>query len=169
MKFEDLELWDTVKGFENYKVSSKGRVYSKIKNKMLKPSSDKDGYQVISLYKDKTKQQGKIHRLVCEAFYFMDSTHSNVDHKDNNPANNYLLNLRPCTNQQNQYNKGKLKTNKSGYKGVSWRSVSNSWMSSISVNGKCKTLGLYKTPEEAYERYKQECQKIHGEFYYKGL
>jgi hypothetical protein len=42
-------------GFENYKIYEDGRVFSKIKNRFLKPQKNKDGYVFIGLTGEKKK------------------------------------------------------------------------------------------------------------------
>lgn len=60
------EIWKAVVGYEGYyEVSSAGRVYSKIKSRVLKGATDKDGYRCVEL-RGRTKL---VHRLVCEAFF----------------------------------------------------------------------------------------------------
>lgn len=44
-----------------------------------------------------------------------------------------------------------LKTNKSGYKGVSWSKTCKKWLCVISINNKSKRIGIYKTQKEAVE------------------
>ena len=41
-KFEDLEIWDYPPGYNNYEVSTKGRVWGIKNNKYRKPVVDKD-------------------------------------------------------------------------------------------------------------------------------
>ena len=51
----------------------------------------------------------------------------------------------------------------SEYKGVSFHKASNKWIARITINGKRKYLGLFKTEEEAYnalESYKREHYSI---------
>ena len=58
-----------------------------------------------------------------------------VDHKQggsNDPAN-----LRPCTQADNQQNRGKQRNNTTGIKGLSRRG--NSWYGQLQVNGKLRT------------------------------
>lgn len=51
----------------NYSVTNDGRVWSKRRNKFLKPLVDKDGYYRVNLG-DKQRDVG-IHQIVFEAFY----------------------------------------------------------------------------------------------------
>lgn len=44
-----------------------------------------------------------------------------------------------------------LRTNKSGYKGVSWSKASKKWLCVISINNKTKRIGIYNTQKEAVE------------------
>ena len=59
-------------------------------------------------------------------------------------------------------NRGLPRHNKSGYKGVSREG--NGWRAQIQDAGKNYRLGTFDTPEEAYEAYKKEAIKRHGEF-----
>ena len=45
---EENEIWKTVENYENYEVSSLGKVRNVVTNKMLKPSN-KAGYYHVSL------------------------------------------------------------------------------------------------------------------------
>jgi hypothetical protein len=87
-----------------------------------------------------------------------------IDHKDNYPPNNSWENLRPATNQQNQFNRGKLANNTSGYKGVSFHRQSGKWFAMIRANGRQNFLGAFDTAEEAGEVYRRAAIELHGEF-----
>jgi len=103
--------------------------------------------------------KGRLHRLVmgCKDDVF-------IDHISGNVLDNRKRNLRICTNTENSWNKGKYKTNKSGYKGVSWQKNRNKWQASITKNRKQIHLGFYSTKEEAYEAYCKAAMELHGEF-----
>ena len=87
-----------------------------------------------------------------------------IDHINNDPADNRLSNLRACTQNQNQHNQKIRKTNTSGYKGVSWHKVRGRWRASIFVNSKQQHLGLFDSPEEAHKAYCEAAARLHGEF-----
>jgi hypothetical protein len=166
VKFEDLEIWDYIKDYNNYKVSSKGRVWSIKGNKYLKPSPEGSGYQAVRLWNNGKAKTCRIHRLVALTFYFVDDATLLIDHKDRNKSNNNLLNLRFCTRSENQRNTGFQLNSKSGLKGVYWVERNKKWSTQIQINGKRKCLGLFKTKEEAYEAYKKASKEYHGDFGY---
>lgn len=86
-----------------------------------------------------------------------------VDHRDGNPLNNRLDNLRVCTITQNVRNAKTGKNNSSGYPGV-YREGESSWFARIYVDLKLIPLGWYKTRDEAIEARKQAELKYYGEF-----
>jgi hypothetical protein len=125
-------------------------------------TNPKSGYQrKVSNIKGKMY---KTHRLVWLWHY--GTLPKTIDHKDNNPLNNKIENLRECTISQNNSNR-KFIGNKSGYKGVSRIEKNNSiyYKAQITINNKNKNLGSFKTPEEAHEAYKKAAIERHKEFY----
>ncbi len=97
-----------------------------------------------------------------------------IDHINEDKADNKITNLRIANNSQNNRNRGPNKTNKSGYKGVSWSKWHNKWRARINIDEKdykdlglktpYKSLGFFKSKEDAIEVYKQAAKKYHGEF-----
>lgn len=90
-----MEEWKDID--EKYKVSTEGRVYSKIRNKILKSVLFGTGYYYVTI---KGKQKA-IHRLVAEAFIENPMKYNVVNHKDENPANNKVENLEWCDAKYN--------------------------------------------------------------------
>ena len=90
-----------IEGFEDYLIYSDGRVFSKKSNKFLKQSTDKRGYKVVSLCKNGVLKQFKVHRLVAEAYIDNQNDFPQVNHKDENKANNDFNNLEWCTAKYN--------------------------------------------------------------------
>lgn len=86
------------------------------------------------------------------------------DHKDGDGLNNQRANLRICTPTENSCNRKIGVNNTSGYKGVTWVKNNNAWQASIRINGVGKYLGLFKTAEEAHEKYCEAAKELHGEF-----
>lgn len=81
------------------------------------------------------------HRLIFLMFHHYLPTL--VDHKDQDPENNRLDNLRDATKQINAINTGLPANNKSGTKGVSWHKAGGKWTAQIKHNGKKIHLGSY--------------------------
>jgi hypothetical protein len=119
----------------------------------------KDGYRRISL--DYTLHYA--HRLIW-LYHYGVAPNGMLDHIDMNRSNNRIENLREVTPTQNSMNRLKNKSNKSGFKGVSFHEKTKKWRASCAVNGKQKYLGLYDLPEEAYAAYVKEVSKHHGEY-----
>ena len=80
-----------------------------------------------------------------------------VDHINRDKSDNRKCNLRMCTRTQNNYNR--VSNNFMGIKGVTKRS--KKYVAQLAG----KYLGLFNTPEEAHEAWKQEALKKHGEFF----
>lgn len=87
-----------------------------------------------------------------------------VDHKDRNPSNNLLDNLRPATTTQNRANTGLSNRNTSGHRGVNFRPEQNRWRAQIRINGNMMSLGQYTTYEEACLAYDKAAVGYHKEF-----
>jgi hypothetical protein len=77
---------------------------------------------------------------------------------------NRRSNLRIVTDQQQQWHKGRYKSNKSGFKGVSYCRERGNYLACISIKGRIKNLGRRSTAEEAYALYLSAATAIHGEY-----
>lgn len=88
-----IEQWANVPGFEDYQVSSYGRVKNKF-NRILKTSISNDGYELVS-FSSKGKQTTKsVHRLVAICFINNGKdTDLETNHIDGDKLNNFASNL----------------------------------------------------------------------------
>lgn len=59
-------------------------------------------------------------------------------------------------------NRRMMKSNKSGYRGVSYHKLSEKWRVQISLEGRKFWFGLYNSPEEAAFIYNQVAPQLHG-------
>ena len=158
----ELELFKTIKDYENYEVSSFGLILNVKKGKFLKPQLDRKGYPTVKLSKKGKKKHFSIHRLVAEAF--IPNVHNKpcVDHIDGNRINNDHWNLRWATNSENQCNRGIQKNNPTGVKGIHKR---NGYYEVLMTYNKVKyNLGLYDTLIEATIVRKLKARQLQGEF-----
>lgn len=85
-----------------------------------------------------------------------------IDHKDGNPQNNRIGNLRECTVAQNHQN-ARRKLGVCGLKGVHPRKR-GTFRAQINVDGRRIYLGEYQTAEEGHQAYCAAALKYHGEF-----
>lgn len=100
------ETWKDVKGYEGkYEISNFGRIKSyaqKSNGRIMDGYIDKKGYKTIHLYdKPQHGKWYKIHRLVASAFIDNPDNLPQVNHKDEDKANNRVDNLEWCTNDYN--------------------------------------------------------------------
>jgi len=87
-----------------------------------------------------------------------------IDHIDNNGLNNQRINLRFCTNSQNQMNKRKRKNTSSIYKGVYFNKRDKKWMSYINIKHKFIFIGYFNLESDAAKSYNQKAIELFGEF-----
>lgn len=87
-----------------------------------------------------------------------------VDHQDRNGLNAQRQNLRVCSHGENCRNRRKPTSNKSGFKGVSWKRRNAKWCAQIKSNGKVKHLGLFTDVRQAAQAYDTAAELAFGEF-----
>lgn len=89
-----MEVWKEFPEDPRYLVSSAGRVYSTISNKILKFRVDRDGY--LKGFKDH-----KAHQMVMSTFVGIRPEGFTVNHIDGNKQNNRLSNLEYVSRTDN--------------------------------------------------------------------
>lgn len=105
-----------------------------------------------------------LHRLIYQ--WHHGSVPEMVDHRDGDPSNNRIENLRTCTNGQNQFNSKRKCSNASGHKGVVYHAkcAGKPWHAKINHSGRRISLGYHRTVEEAAAAYAAGAALIAGEF-----
>lgn len=98
------ELWKRIPGFDNYKISSLGRCYNMDNGKFLRPQFvSKYRYNAFCLHGSQGPKWNYVARLVAAAFVKNDDPEHKieVDHIDENKANNKSTNLQFVTHHCN--------------------------------------------------------------------
>lgn len=95
-----MEVWKSIVNYNQYEISSEGRVRNKKFNRIVKPSFVK-GYHRLGLYKNNKRIQYSVHRLVAEAFLPNPENKPFVNHIDGVKDNNSLSNLEWSTELEN--------------------------------------------------------------------
>ena len=102
-----MEEWRVIDGFNNYMVSSLGRVKSIVAyhnrgGKILSQNKRPDGYMEVGLSLNGKSYHKTVHRLVAIAFIENPDGLEMVNHKDENKSNNNVENLEWCSRRYNQ-------------------------------------------------------------------
>lgn len=114
------EIWKPIPLSPGYEASSLGRVRSVdrydhgarggasrfLKGRILSPGKQKGGYLVVNVTRPSGRKVQRVHRLVAEAFLGDPPTPLHeVAHKDGDPSNNRVKNLRWATRSENHADK----------------------------------------------------------------
>lgn len=158
------QIFTKIKDYDNYAISNDGVVLNIKTGQIKKTYLLNTNYHCIDLYSNNKRKKFLIHRLVADNYIDNPSNKSVVDHIDGNHLNNNVNNLRWATIQENNINSKIPVTNTSGHKGVYYDKERNKWSARISINNKSKTIGRYKTKEEAIEARKNFVNNLYNEY-----
>ena len=159
-----IECWRKLEDYDNYSVSSFGRIRNDITKRILKPATSSSGYYKVNLYQNNKKKTINVHRLVAIYFIANPMNKKCVDHIDHDRKNNHTSNLRFATYQENNQNKSIQKSNTSGYIGVCYCKRRKKYVAHYKLNGKLKHIGYYQNAEEASDAYQEKIKVHYGEF-----
>jgi len=166
MEDEDFKIINLINN--ELKVFRDGRIYSKHIYKTnskygrkgdikwsLRKQSFHNGYNRIGLYNKRKEKRYYIHRIIAYAFLGLDINNSKIfiDHIDNNKQNNYWLNLRIVTPQQNNFNNPNVK-------GYYYHKQKRKFEARIKVNETIR-LGYFEKEEDARDAYLEAKKKYH--------
>ena len=108
----------------------------------------------------KTKIKGKlyfVHRLVF--LYCYGRWPTRIDHINRDKTDNRLDNLREITHEKNNANRGIMRNNSSGFKGVHWSKSANRWRAQAGY----KVIGHFKDKKDAAIAYDQAAIEQYGD------
>jgi hypothetical protein len=112
---------------------------------------------------EKNGKKTMVHRIVFEMHKGAVPKGKVVDHKDGNPANNKISNLRAASVAENRINTLPNKGAKTGAKGVT-ATKSGKYRARVCEGGVNKTVGTFATVEAAANAAKKARKKIFGNF-----
>ncbi len=87
-----------------------------------------------------------------------------IDHRNGDPADNRLENLREATAQENSSNTRKTIPNQWGFRGVKKRCGRPGFTAMIRHQGHRYYIGVFATPEAAHAAYVEADRKFRGDF-----
>lgn len=89
-----------------------------------------------------------------------------IDHRDGDGLNNTRQNIRACTRTQNGANQRPRKGKRVKFKGVSFnhKHPRNTFIASITSQGRHYSLGVFSTAEAAARAYDAKAFELWGEF-----
>lgn len=162
------EIWKGIYGYEGkYQVSNLGRIkslsrkrwngftYANKKEQILKPRLKQHGYLRVCLYDgNRNSKDVEIHRLVAQAFIPNPNNLPCVNHKDENPQNNKVLNLEWCDYKyNNNYGNHNLKLSltkqKKKYKSIAIKNGRKASKAVVQFDLNGKQLHIFFSQSEA--------------------
>ena len=94
--------WEQAEGFSKYLISNDGQVYSLKSDRLLPQGFTYRGYKQVDVCNDEgIKKHMRVHRLVYMAHIGAIPEGMQINHKDENKANNCIDNLELMTNKEN--------------------------------------------------------------------
>ena len=141
-----FEVWHDIPGYEGkYQASTYGNIislnyeHSKGWRKKLKTTSNNNNYKQVILYSDGASKPHLVHRLIAQTFIPKMNKYYEVNHKDENKANNRVENLEWCDRKYNN----------------NYGAKNDKMLKTRRINGS-------KTAEKAVLQYTKEMEFIRG-------
>jgi hypothetical protein len=109
-EFEVIQVF----GFPSYSVSSDGLVYRKDSGNAVAQQANAKGYMTVNLSEGGEATRITVHRVVLESFIGLRPEGMQARHKDGNPANNRISNLKWGSPSENEADKATHGTKANG-------------------------------------------------------
>lgn len=147
----------------HYLVSNQGRVIGIRRNKLIDHHYFRQTeYPTVRLHWHGKKLLFPVHKLVAHAWLAYPNHLKDpvVDHKDGNPKNNRVENLRWVTPRENAANNKRARAGR--LTGATFMRDTGRWHARAKIPGtrKNKSLGVYDTEQEAHDAYKRYVESL---------
>jgi HNH endonuclease len=154
IRLQELLDYDPISGIFKWKISRRC-----IKAGDVAGYKNANGYMIVMI-------GGKNYRSHRLAWLYMTGNwpREQIDHINCIRDDNRFINLREATQVENSRNTKIKACNTSGFKGVNWLASRNQWMVSIRTGYGQKTIGYFRTLNDARSAYRSAAKKYHGEF-----
>ena len=160
----NVEVFRSVENYDNYAVSSFGRVKNTKTGRILKGRNVCGYLQVVLCEDGLAKKSYLVHRLVACAFIDNPDDKLCVDHKNNDKTNNHLSNLRFATTKENSQNSSIRLDNTSKVKGVNFDKKAKKWRARIKIDGISVHIGMFDDIEDAKTARVNRANEVFGVF-----
>lgn len=152
-------------GYEGkYLVSDQGRVMNARTARVLRAGPNNCDVSIVSLFRDGKRHSFTVHRLVARHFIPNPHNHPEIDHISRDLRDNSVHNLRWCTREENNRNRGPFANSNCQYKGVCWNKNLEKWTAQISMDKQRKHLGVFASAEDAARAYDAAARDLFGDF-----
>lgn len=132
---------------------------SRLAGKPVAKRRHRHGHLQIGIY-----CRNYMYHRIAWAHYYGEWPEIDLDHKNGNPSDNRITNLRLATESQNLCNAKIRIDNTSGVKGVSWSRREKKWYSYITKDSKMINIGIYHCFGQAVAARKRVEKELHGDF-----
>lgn len=122
------------------------------------------GYRKVRVVYQGENQIFLAHRIIWTMHYGEIPANTEIDHKDTNPANNRIDNLRIASSSKNHCNANLRSDNTSGVKGVFWSKRLGLWRAMIQLNRKKVEIGCFENITDASKAIETARTNLHAEF-----
>jgi HNH endonuclease len=138
------ERWTRCAGFPAYEISTSGRARRWHNRRALNVHTNSDGYLVVNMKGPDGWKQPKLHLLVWRSFRGPVAHGHEIDHRDRDPGNPRLSNLRSLTIARNRAY-ALCHIGPSGYRGVRWSAQHGKWAARVGED----YIGIFDDPVRA--------------------
>ena len=135
-----------IQDYPNYLIYPDGRVQNEKTGRFLKPQIEREGFLRVTLSKKAKIKRFLIHRLIAIHYIPNPNNYPEIDHKDRDPQNNNMNNLRWSNRSECCQNRDIRKTNTSGIENITFIESQNLYRFKKNINNiqylhYSKTLG----------------------------